>query len=181
MNLKHLFCFLTLALLGAHHGCTQTEEDLGICSSFCQTASQCEWGDSSQIDDTPGDFERNQCMVKCAFYLSSGAYVVRRSTACEEYDDEAGVCWKQVEQEEFLGNVGGAAVERYLECLVDLDTWECNSGQYEMVIGSAEECSSYAECIDALGDHYIPTPEWNNEQCVSQEEADEILYLDIVL
>lgn len=180
MNIRHLFGLLIIAMLEINYGCTQTDGGLDICDSFCNDAAQCEWGDSSQNDDTISNFYEGQCRNKCVFYSVSGAFVVRRSTTCEEYDDEADVCWKQVEQEEFLGNVGGAAVNRYLECLVDLGAWKCNSGRYEMVIESAEECSSYAVCIDSLGGS-IPTPQWNNGQCISASEANETFYLDIVL
>lgn len=181
MNIRHLFDLLIIAMLAIVYGCTQTDGGFEACISFCDDAAQCEWENSSQNEGAPGDFYEGQCRDKCLFYSTNGAFVVRRSTACEEYDSEAEVCWKQVEQEEFLRNVGGAAVDRYMECLVDLGAWKCDSGRYEMLIESAEECSSYAKCIDGLGDSYIPTPEWNNGQCTSAPEGNETFYLDIVL
>lgn len=192
MNIRHLLGLLIITMLSIDSGCTQTDEgfdmcsalgngDLQTCSAFCNAAAQCEWGDSSQNDDTPGNYYEGQCMMKCSFYVLRGAFVVRRSTACEEYDAEADVCWKQVEQEEFIGNLGGATVEKYLGCLADLGAWKCNSRRHEMVIESAEECSRYAVCVASLGDSIIPTPQWEDGQCISASEANETFYVDIVL
>lgn len=155
--------------------------DFQICEDFCNAAAKCQWGESLAQENSPGKFYEGQCMIKCSYYLTRGAFVVRRSTECKEYDDVADACWQEVDQEEFLDNIGGESVKSYLGCMAAGGAWKCNNMKYQMIIASEEECSGYATCIGALGTVQIPTPQWVDGQCRSASESNEAYYVDIVL
>lgn len=155
--------------------------DVQVCEDFCNDAARCQWGDALDEEGSPGTYYEGQCLFKCTYYLARGAYVVRRSTECKEYDDEAGVCWQQVEEEEFLDNIDGAGIGKYLECIAASGVWKCNDSKYQLVIASEEECTRYRMCIDVLGAFQIPSPEWAGGQCRSVSESAELYYVDIVL